>query len=67
MPLCRHRKTSAIDPSPQKASSDGDIMAIIVVLQLPPRLSSSILVSLESLRKPQHIDKGTEVVACQTL
>ena len=32
-----------------KASEEGEIIAIIVVLQLPPRLSSRILVSFESL------------------
>ena len=32
-----------------KASAEGEIMAIIVVLQFPPRESSRILVSLESL------------------
>lgn len=32
-----------------KASEEGEIMAIMVVLQLPPRLSSRSLVSFESL------------------
>lgn len=32
-----------------KASDDGDIIAIIVVLQFPPRESSNILVNFESL------------------
>lgn len=32
-----------------KASAEGEIIAIIVVLQFPPKLSSKILVSLESL------------------
>jgi hypothetical protein len=32
-----------------KASPEGEIIAIMVVLQLPPRLSSRILVNFESL------------------
>jgi len=38
-----------VDYDSPKASDDGETIAIIVVLQLPPRLSSKILVSLESL------------------
>jgi len=38
-----------VDYDSPKASAEGDIIAIIVVLQLPPRLSSRIRVSLESL------------------
>mmetsp|Transcript_62364 Transcript_62364/g.167307 ORF Transcript_62364/g.167307 Transcript_62364/m.167307 type:complete len:202 (+) Transcript_62364:376-981(+) len=38
----------SVDSDSGKASSAGEIMAIIVVLQLPPRLSSSMRVSFES-------------------
>ena len=38
-----------VDYDSPKASDDGETIAIIVVLQFPPRLSSNILVSLESL------------------
>jgi hypothetical protein len=39
----------SVDKDSPNASCDGEIIAIIVVLQLPPRLSSSSLVSFESL------------------
>jgi len=39
----------SVDKDSLKASIEGDIMAIKVVLQLPPRESSKSLVILESL------------------
>jgi hypothetical protein len=41
----------SVDRLSWKASSEGAMVAIMVVLQLPPRLSSSSRVSLESLGK----------------
>jgi hypothetical protein len=37
-----------VDYDSPKASGDGEIIAIIVVLQFPPKLSSKSLVSFES-------------------
>lgn len=38
-----------VDYDSPKASAEGETIAIIVVLQLPPKLSSKILVNFESL------------------
>lgn len=50
-----------IQAAPAKASTAGDTMAMNVVLQLPPRLSSRMRVSLESLGKG---GRGSVRLAC---